>query len=201
MCIYRTGARFVSVRVGAGCWLTPQLLPAIIIVNLAKGSKTWPRASVVVKLLTSIENFGSMDVLCLRQAGKLTEGRVRLESAVDVLGRESERVFLHAYVNASFKTGYANPIDNRRLRHRQMDLSEWGEGDEIPYDSSGGGSAYSAVHGHVSVMVTKGAGCRWCWTHARRLRATASCFESNRCSRPFGTCQPHSKRCGCRRWA
>jgi Mg2+-importing ATPase len=44
--------------------LTPQLLPAIISINLAHGAKRMAVQKVIVKRLTSIENFGTMNVLC-----------------------------------------------------------------------------------------------------------------------------------------
>jgi len=65
---------------------------------------------VIVKRLSSIENFGSMNVLCSDKTGTLTEGTVHLHSALDYSGKESEKVLLFAYLNASFEKGYANPI-------------------------------------------------------------------------------------------
>ncbi|MCW5599683.1 MAG: HAD-IC family P-type ATPase, partial [Nitrosomonas sp.] len=72
--------------------LTPELLPAIISVNLASGARRMASRKVIVKRLVSIENFGSMDVLCSDKTGTLTEGKVRLEGALDVDGRPSERI-------------------------------------------------------------------------------------------------------------
>ena len=63
--------------------LTPQLLPAIISINLAHGAKSMAREKVIVKRLASIENFGSMNVLCSDKTGTLTEGVVRVHSALD----------------------------------------------------------------------------------------------------------------------
>ena len=40
--------------------LTPQLLPSIISLNLAKGAKKMADENVIVKRLDSIENFGSI---------------------------------------------------------------------------------------------------------------------------------------------
>ena len=90
--------------------LTPQLLPAIRSVTLSHGARRMVREKVIVKRLASIENFGSMDVLCSDKTGTITEGRVRLRSSMNLDGEESERVFLHAYLNASFESGYRNPI-------------------------------------------------------------------------------------------
>lgn len=72
--------------------LTPQLLPAIISINLAHGAKRMAAQKVIVKRLSSIENFGSMDVLCTDKTGTLTEGTVKLPGAIDVSGKDSNAV-------------------------------------------------------------------------------------------------------------
>ena len=66
--------------------LTPQLLPAIISINLAHGAKKMAQEKVIVKRLSSIENFGSMNVLCSDKTGTLTEGLVKVHSALDCGG-------------------------------------------------------------------------------------------------------------------
>ena len=77
--------------------LTPQLLPAIISINLAHGTKRMAQAKVIVKRLTPIENFGSMNVSCSDKTGTLTEGSVHVQSALDVEGAPSDQVLLYAY--------------------------------------------------------------------------------------------------------
>jgi len=69
--------------------LTPQLLPAIISINLAHGAKKMAQKKVIVKRLTSIENFGSMNVICSDKTGTLTEGIVHVQSANNVDRRNS----------------------------------------------------------------------------------------------------------------
>ena len=100
--------------------LTPQLLPAIISINLAHGAKRMAEGKVIVKRLASIENFGSMNVICSDKTGTLTEGSVRLQSALDVTGAASEKVLLDAYLNAFYETGFTNPIDEAIRTHRQL---------------------------------------------------------------------------------
>jgi Mg2+-importing ATPase len=114
--------------------LTPQLLPAIISINLARGAKRMAREQVIVKRLASIENFGSMNVLCSDKTGTLTEGVVKLHSAFDTEGNESEKVFHYAYLNAFFETGFTNPIDEAIRAHRKLDVSRYRKLDEVPYD-------------------------------------------------------------------
>ena len=94
-----------------GVGLTPQLLPAIISVNLAQGARSMARRRVIVKRLAAIENFGSMDVLCSDKTGTLTEGVVRLGQALAADGQPCPAVLGLARLNALFETGFVNPID------------------------------------------------------------------------------------------
>jgi Mg2+-importing ATPase len=137
--------------------LTPTLLPAIISINLAHGAKRMALNKVIVKRLASIENFGSMNVLCSDKTGTLTEGVVRLHSALNVDGHESEKVLLYAFLNASYETGFMNPIDEAIRKHREFDLSGFKKLDEIPYDFIRKRLSILISKGDTHLMVTKGA--------------------------------------------
>ena len=137
--------------------LTPQLLPAIISINLAHGAKRMAQVKVIVKRLASIENFGSMNVICSDKTGTLTEGIVRLQSALDVEGTPSDKVLLHAYLNAFYETGFTNPIDEAIRTHRHFDLSGYRKADEIPYDFLRKRLSILVAHEETHLMVTKGA--------------------------------------------
>jgi Mg2+-importing ATPase len=137
--------------------LTPQLLPAIISINLAHGAKKMAQKKVIVKRLASIENFGSMNVICSDKTGTLTEGNVQVDSALNVNGDANEKVFLFAYLNAFYETGFTNPIDQAILNYRKIELSEYRKQDEIPYDFLRKRLSIAVTHGDVHLMVTKGA--------------------------------------------
>ncbi len=137
--------------------LTPQLLPAIISINLAQGAKRMAKARVIVKRLASIENFGSMNVICSDKTGTLTEGIVRLQSALDVEGNPSEKVLLQAYLNAFYETGFTNPIDEAIRAHRKFDLAGYSKVAEIPYDFLRKRLSILVAQGDTHVLVTKGA--------------------------------------------
>src|SRR5512146_967169 len=136
--------------------LTPQLLPAIISINLAHGAKRMASEKVIVKRLASIENFGSMNILCSDKTGTLTEGTVQLQSAVDVDGAPSEKVLFHAYLNAYFETGFTNPVDDAIRSYRPFDLSAYQKRDEIPYDFLRKRLSILVSHDGGGLMVTKG---------------------------------------------
>ena len=137
--------------------LTPQLLPAIISINLSHGAKRMAQKKVIVKRLASIENFGSMNVICSDKTGTLTEGIVHVQSACNVDGLASERVLLHAYLNAFYQTGFTNPIDEAIRAHRKFDLSGFRKLDEIPYDFLRKRLSILVSQGDTHLMMTKGA--------------------------------------------
>ncbi|HVN97161.1 MAG TPA: magnesium-translocating P-type ATPase [Syntrophorhabdaceae bacterium] len=137
--------------------LTPQLLPAIISINLAHGAKRMADRKVIVKRLASIENFGSMNVLCSDKTGTLTEGLVQLHTVLDVEGQESEKAILYAYINASYETGFANPLDEAIRQYRQFDLSHMSKLDEVPYDFIRKRLTILVVKDNTHLMLTKGA--------------------------------------------
>jgi len=137
--------------------LTPQLLPAIISINLAHGAKKMADKKVIVKRLASIENFGSMNVICSDKTGTLTEGTVTVQSAVDINGDASDKVFLFAYLNASYETGFTNPIDEAIQNFKKIDLKGYQKHDEIPYDFLRKRLSISVKHEDEYLMVTKGA--------------------------------------------
>lgn len=114
--------------------MTPELLPAIVSITLARGAKRMAAEQVIVRRLSAIENFGGMDVLCTDKTGTLTEGCVKLRSALDALGAESGRVRLLAVLNAAFESGFANPIDKALRAETSVDTAGFRKLDEVPYD-------------------------------------------------------------------
>jgi Mg2+-importing ATPase len=137
--------------------LTPQLLPAIISINLSHGAKRMAEKKVIVKRLSSIENFGCMNIICSDKTGTLTEGTVQLQSALDLNGEANEKVFLLAYINAFYETGFTNPIDKAICNFKKLDLSEYHKQDEIPYDFLRKRLSILVSHEDTHLMVTKGA--------------------------------------------
>src|SRR5579875_3339450 len=69
----------ISLAVG----LTPEFLPMITTVTLGQGALRMAKHKVIVKHLESIQNFGSIDILCSDKTGTLTSGQTQLEGALD----------------------------------------------------------------------------------------------------------------------
>lgn len=137
--------------------LTPQLLPAIIAINLAHGAKRMAKDKVIVKRLASIENFGSMDILCCDKTGTLTEGLVQVDSFEDAEGNASEKVLHFAFLNAVYESGFTNPIDAAIRSYRDFDLADYEKVDEIPYDFVRKRLSILVGHGATRLLITKGA--------------------------------------------
>lgn len=114
--------------------LTPQLLPAIISVNLATGARRMAKQEVIVKRLSAIENFGSMNILCSDKTGTITEGKVRLKDTLDSSGKHSDKVLQYAWLNASLQQGFNNPIDAAISASYTDDTHAFTVQAEIPYD-------------------------------------------------------------------
>ncbi|MEM2530575.1 MAG: magnesium-translocating P-type ATPase [Candidatus Bathyarchaeia archaeon] len=144
-----------SVALAVG--LTPELLPMIISVNLAKGSIAMAKRGVIVKRLISIENFGSMDVLCADKTGTLTENRIKLVLHIDVEGEEDEKVLLYSFLNSYYQTGLKSPLDDAILAYRDIDIGYFKKIDEIPFDFVRKRVSIVVEHGGQRSLITKGA--------------------------------------------
>ena len=125
----------VAVAVG----LTPEMLPMIVTVNLAKGALAMSRRKVIVKRLNSIQNFGAMDVLCTDKTGTLTQDRIILKRNLDIKGDNSERVLEYAYLNSFHQSGLKNLLDIAVLKHVELQAglkvqAQFQKIDEMPFD-------------------------------------------------------------------
>lgn len=149
----------ISIAVG----LTPEMLPTIVSTNLAKGAISLSKRKTVVKRLSSIQNFGAMDVLCTDKTGTLTLDKIVLEKHLDVLGRENDRVLRHAYLNSYYQTGLKNLLDLAVIEFGEEkgfgDLDKkYEKVDEIPFDFTRRRmSVVLKSEGNKRQLVTKGA--------------------------------------------
>ena len=137
--------------------LTPQLLPAIISVNLAHGARRMAEQKVIVKQLASIENFGSMNVLCSDKTGTLTEGIAHLHGTLDLSGNVNDKVARYAYLNSVYETGFSNPIDDAIRQYEQFDLKGCDKLAEVPYDFYRKRLSLLLKDQRETILVTKGA--------------------------------------------
>lgn len=137
--------------------LTPELLPAILTITLGAGAKRMAAKKTIVKKLSAIQNLGEIDILCSDKTGTITEGEVKLNSAVDMNGEGSSKLLLYAYLNASFETGFSNPIDEAIREIKNIDISNFKKFDEVPYDFIRKRLSLVVSNDDKHIMITKGA--------------------------------------------
>ncbi|MCU0679827.1 MAG: magnesium-translocating P-type ATPase [Planctomycetes bacterium] len=115
--------------------LTPELLPMIMSITLARGSLSMSKHGVIVKRLNSIHDFGGMNILCTDKTGTLTENNIELVKHVDIYGNNSDKLLDFAYLNSYFQSGIENPLDDAVLKvNDKIVIKEYQKIDEIPFD-------------------------------------------------------------------
>ena len=123
----------LSVAVG----ITPSMLPMIVNVNLTRGSKLLAKKKTLVKNIKSIQNLGSMNILCTDKTGTLTKNSIILQKYINLKGEDDDYVLKCAYVNSKLSTGFKNLVDkaiNTYGKEHHIDISNYSKVDEIPFD-------------------------------------------------------------------
>jgi P-type Mg2+ transporter len=143
-----------SVALAVG--MTPEMMPMIITVTLARGARRMTRKKVLVKQLAAIEDFGSIEILCSDKTGTLTEGEIVLDRHVNVQGVEDEGVLQLIYLNSHFEAGIKSPLDAAILKHEPPSIAEYEKVDEIPFDFTRKRLSVVVRHGDAHLLITKG---------------------------------------------
>jgi Mg2+-importing ATPase len=150
-----TQAALFALSIAVG--LTPEMLPMIVSACLAKGAVAMSKQKTIIKNLNSIQNLGSMNILCTDKTGTLTQDRVVLQYHLNIHGDEDIRVLRHAFLNSWYQTGLKNLMDVAIIERAQIEQEAHAEMggladrytkvDEIPFDF---------VRRRMSVVVTDG---------------------------------------------
>jgi Mg2+-importing ATPase len=143
--------------------LTPELLPAIVTLNLTQGAHVLAAHGVLVKRLPAIQNLGSVTVLATDKTGTLTEGHLEFVRAVGIDDDdqdEAAETLEYAFLNSHFQTGFTNPLDAALLSGvaEPAALATYHKLAELPYDFTR--RLLSVVvqrEGGAPLLVTKGA--------------------------------------------
>jgi Mg2+-importing ATPase len=132
---HRSAFESVLFAVALAVGLTPEFLPMITSVTLARGAVAMAKHKVIVKHLSAIQNLGSIDVLCSDKTGTLTRGVMAFASSCDALGHASDTPLFFARLNSQFETGIRSPLDAAILECAAAKESiAYTKLDEIPFD-------------------------------------------------------------------
>ena len=137
--------------------LTPELLPMIVSVTLARGAMRMAKQKVIVKRLAAIHDLGSMDVLCTDKTGTLTEAKIALIRHITLSGADSERVLELAWLNSHFESGLRSPLDTAILEHGSSINAGWTKIDEVPFDFERRRVSVLLEHEGRRILIVKGA--------------------------------------------
>jgi Mg2+-importing ATPase len=154
-------ALLFSIALAVG--LTPELLPAIVTLNLTRGARALSAHGVLVKRLPAIQNLGSVTVLCTDKTGTLTAGKLELVKAVGIDADdagEASRALELVYLNSHFESSFQNPLDTAILAavKKPADLASYRKLAELPYDFNRRMLSVVVQRGdEPPLLVTKGA--------------------------------------------
>ncbi len=137
--------------------LTPELLPMVVSVTLARGALRLAKEDVIVKRLAAIHDLGSMDILCTDKTGTLTEAKIRLVQELSLSGKDHERVRNFAWLNSHFQTGLRSPLDAAILDCAPYRDGNWTKVDEVPFDFERRRVSVLLEHEGRCILVVKGA--------------------------------------------
>ncbi|UEG51115.1 magnesium-translocating P-type ATPase [Ferruginibacter lapsinanis] len=137
--------------------MAPELLPAITTIAMSAGAKRLLEKKVIVKKLSSIQNLGEVNLLCTDKTGTITEGSINITGITDGFGQENENVKQLAFWNATFESGYANPIDEALKQLKITSTTTPEKIGEIPYDFLRKRLSIAVKTGNEKLLITKGA--------------------------------------------
>jgi P-type Mg2+ transporter len=137
--------------------LTPELLPMVTTVSLARGALRLADRKVVVKRLSAMHDLGSLDVLCTDKTGTLTEARIELAAYPDVTGRNSRRVLELAHLNSAFVSGVRSPLDDAIMAKAAAGPACWTKLAELPFDYDRRRVSVVIGSSNSQILISKGA--------------------------------------------
>ncbi len=155
--LHRDTLQSLLFAVALAVGLTPEFLPMITSVTLSRGAKAMAEKKVIVKHLSAIQNFGSIDVLCSDKTGTLTGGQMVVERSLDPVGQPTERSLALASINSRFESGIRSPLDAAILQRQESDeAAGYVKCDELPYDFERRRLSVVVERAGERLLITKG---------------------------------------------
>ena len=154
---HRPALESLMFAVALAVGLTPELLPMIVTVTLARSAMQMSKRRVIVKRLSALHDLGAMDMLCTDKTGTLTEAAIRLVRTVDGHGAENEQAWQLACINSQFESGMKSPLDEAIMAAHPFDMAGWRKIDEVPFDFERRRVSVLVEHEGSRLLIVKGA--------------------------------------------
>lgn len=143
-----------SVALAVG--LTPELLPMITTVTLARGALRMAQRKVIVKRLASIHDLGAMTILCTDKTGTLTSARIVLDRSLNAVGVDDDRAVRLGAISADLG-GDRGSLDTALVAAKPEAASNWRLIDRLPFDFDRRVGAVLADGPEGKLLIVKGA--------------------------------------------
>ncbi len=146
---------FFAVAIAVG--IAPELLPMIVTANLTRGAVQMSKKGVIVRNLSAIHNFGSIDTLCTDKTGTLTEDKITLIKYTDGVGSDNDDVLFWGAMSSHYVTSIRRTLDAAIREYKPFTSTEWQKVDEIPFDFQRKVESIAVQHKGRITLITKGA--------------------------------------------
>ncbi len=103
----------------------PEALPLVVTLSLSRGAVRLAKQHVVLKRLSSVEDLGSIDVLCTDKTGTITENKL---SVAAVAASDRERALFYGLLGSSYIG------EQTRLTNNAFDIALWNAVDQSHRD-------------------------------------------------------------------
>lgn len=163
--IKRSGIDFLEILMFAlalSIGITPEALPVVTTFALARGARRLARSKVLVKRLSSIDDLGSIQVLCTDKTGTLTENNLRVISTFKVdenplfwalLARDTEELPKQQHQTLGFDESMYEVLS----AEEQKALLTYNRMVESPFDPQKKRSSYVVKKNSQQWLVVRGA--------------------------------------------
>ena len=122
-----------------GISIIPEALPIVITFSLSRGALHLAKHKVVIKRLSSIEDLGSMAILCIDKTGTLTENKLALSS---LKAADEQQLLLYAVLAAGLPAaalekdqGFNGPLWAKLTDQEKKSVDQYKVVAEHPFES------------------------------------------------------------------
>ena len=136
--------------------LTPELLPMITTVTLARGALRMAKRKVIVKRLAAIHDLGAMTILCTDKTGTLTSAEIALARSLDAAGGEDSRPARLAAIAADLG-GDRGSLDAALVRAEPGAAAGWRLASRRAFDYAKRTGSILAEGPEGAILIVKGA--------------------------------------------
>lgn len=143
--------------------VVPEALPLVMTFSLSRGARRLAKERVVVKRLSSIEDLGSIQMLCTDKTGTLTENKLSVHQTYGINARAVliNGVLGGSYLSIKARGGTPDPFDTALWESLSLEEKEQIDSyihiNDTPFDPIHKKSSATVTHGEETTLLVRGA--------------------------------------------